>query len=149
MRSETELRCFHEVGHCVSALGSERYVYEVTISPNAYLQVGKGGPEYRFAGGFIRQGTSAEDPGSLPKEGRPDALETDETRAIRIARIFAMTTLDKPATWQSTLKVIRDFQARSEALLTANWRIVQKLAEALEIHRTLGQSDIARLVGRA
>ena len=33
-RSAQELRAYHEVGHCVSALCSGRHVYELTITPN-------------------------------------------------------------------------------------------------------------------
>ena len=141
MRRWEELRSFHESGHAVAGARGGRTVYALTIVPDPSCQVGTSG--LYFLGGQCRFGEAPEDE---PNPSPVKKLETDEYRAVRLAFCFVAGL--KPPRWKAALAVIREYRAKSEALLIENWYTVQALAGELERRRTLNQSEIAAILGR-
>jgi hypothetical protein len=145
MRRRLELTAFHEAGHGVVAAACGRTVYELTIVPDPFCEMGKN----LMSGGSCREGLSLIDP-KPPSEATLATKTTGETDSYRIARMGVMCFAGGVSPkWKLALKVIRQFRKRTEGLLEANWPWVQKLAEELERRKTLNQSEIAAILSRA
>lgn len=148
MRSAAELTAWHEAGHGLVAACRGRTVYELSTMPNPWCEV-EGRPGY-IAGAYCRQGEGL-DP-HPPKETRVTRFkaEPDERCAVRIAAILAIGTDDPPRlkpSWRAVLRIVREYQRLSSALLATNWILLLKLACELERRRYLDQSDIAAILG--
>jgi hypothetical protein len=141
MRRAGELRAWHEVGHGLVAHLRGRTVYEMSIVIDPEEQVG---PTPRcISGGSCTWGKLPERPLQTQTVGPP--AEMDLHRSVRIAAVLVIPGTDTPL-WKDTLRVMRDFQRRSEYLLAANRLLLVELARELEQRQVLNQHDIAMIL---
>ena len=140
LRTDVELRAFHEAGHAIAGVVAGRTVYRLTVIPDPLREVGP-------SGRYISAGLCLWSEPDLSAERRVKrTVESDRTGAARLAMAWA-TPLQKPQ-WKYALQVIREYRLKAEAMLSACWPIVTKLAIELEQRGTLTADEIAAITGR-